>query len=63
MITADNGKDFAYHEQMTEALDAQVYFAVSFCLCEWGLNENTNGLLWQYRSKKKDLKEILGKGS
>ncbi|MCF6346056.1 MAG: hypothetical protein L3J00_06255 [Thiomicrorhabdus sp.] len=26
-ITADNGKEFAYHEKITKALDAQVYFA------------------------------------
>gem|GEM_PF-2417322 len=26
-ITADNGKAFAYHEQVTKALDAQVYFS------------------------------------
>jgi IS30 family transposase len=25
-ITADNGKEFAYHEQMTESLKCDVYF-------------------------------------
>ena len=27
IITADNGKELAYHEEMTEALYAPVYFA------------------------------------
>jgi len=44
-ITADNGKEFAYHEQVTEALDAQVYFADPYSSWQRGLNENTNGLL------------------
>ncbi|WP_297823970.1 hypothetical protein [uncultured Paraglaciecola sp.] len=26
-ITADNGKEFAYHEKMTESLKCGVYFA------------------------------------
>ncbi len=47
-ITADNGKEFAFHEQMTEALGAIVYFAYPYHSWERGLNENTNGLLRQY---------------
>ena len=27
-ITADYGKEFAYHEEMIEALDAKVYFQI-----------------------------------
>lgn len=26
-ITTDNGKEFAYHEEVTEALEASVFFA------------------------------------
>jgi len=29
-ITADNGKEFAYHEKISEALSADVYFAHSY---------------------------------
>ena len=47
-ITADNGKEFAYHDQITKALDAEVYFAHPYSSWERGLNENTNGLLRQY---------------
>lgn len=57
-ITADNGKEFAYHEEMTEALDAQVYFADPYSSWQRGLNENTNGLLRQYWPKSTDFKKV-----
>jgi IS30 family transposase len=44
-ITADNGKECAYHEEMTEHLKYGVYFADPYCSWQRGLNENTNGLL------------------
>lgn len=57
-ITADNGKEFAYHEEMAKALTANVYFAHPYCSWERGLNENTNGLLRQYFPKNTDLKPV-----
>lgn len=57
-ITADNGKEFAYHEQMTEALGAKVYFADPYSSWQRGLNENTNGLLRQYWPKNTDFKKV-----
>ena len=57
-ITADNGKEFAYHEEICEALDADVYFAHPYSSWERGLNENTNGLLRQYFPKKTDFKKV-----
>jgi IS30 family transposase len=57
-ITADNGKEFAYHEQMTKALNAKVYFADPYSSWQRGLNENTNGLLRQYWPKKTDFKKV-----
>ncbi|MCF6345841.1 MAG: IS30 family transposase, partial [Thiomicrorhabdus sp.] len=57
-ITADNGKEFAYHEEMTEALGAQVYFADPYSSWQRGLNENTNGLLRQYWPKSTDFKKV-----
>jgi IS30 family transposase len=57
-ITADNGKEFAYHEEITEALEAPVYFADPYCSWQRGLNENTNGLLRQYWLKGTDFKKI-----
>jgi IS30 family transposase len=55
-ITADNGKEFAYHEKISQALSADVYFAHPYSSWERGLNENTNGLLRQYFPKETDLK-------
>ncbi|MEH6453314.1 MAG: IS30 family transposase, partial [Psychromonas sp.] len=57
-ITADNGKEFAYHEIMTEHLKCGVYFADPYCSWQRGLNENTNGLLRQYWPKSTDFKKI-----
>ena len=57
-ITADNGKEFAYHEKMTEALGAAVYFADPYSSWQRGLNENTNGLLRQYWPKHTDFKQV-----
>ena len=60
-ITADNGKEFAYHEQLTAELGAAVYFARPYHSWERGLNENTNGLLRQYWPKNTDFKKVAGK--
>ncbi|MDP6771587.1 MAG: IS30 family transposase [Anaerolineales bacterium] len=57
-ITADNGKEFAYHEQVTAALGAPVYFADPYSSWQRGLNENTNGLLRQWWPKGTDFKTI-----
>ncbi len=57
-ITADNGKEFAYHEEITKVLDAPVYFADPYCSWQRGLNENTNGLLRQYWPKCTDFKKV-----
>ena len=57
-ITADNGKEFAYHEKIGSALSADVYFAHPYSSWERGLNENTNGLLRQYFPKDTDLQEV-----
>jgi IS30 family transposase len=50
-ITYDNGKEFAYHTAVAEALDAKGYFAHPYHSWERGLNENTNGLIRQYLPK------------
>ena len=57
-ITADNGKEFAYHEQISKALSAEFYFAHPYSSWERGLNENTNGLLRQYFPKDTDFKKV-----
>ena len=57
-ITADNGKEFAGHEEMAEKLNASVYFAHPYCSWERGLNENTNGLIRQYFIKGSSFENI-----
>jgi len=57
-ITADNGTEFAYHERISEALDADFYFARPYASWERGLNENTNGLVRQYLKKGCDFSEV-----
>ena len=51
-ITSDNGKEFAYHKQVSAALDTDFYFANPYHSWERGLNEHTNGLIHQYLPKK-----------
>lgn len=57
-ITADNGGEFAYHEQIAAALEAEIYFAHPYHSWERGLNENTNGLIRQYIPKEKNFMEL-----
>lgn len=60
-ITSDNGKEFARHEAIAEALDADFYFAHPYASWERGLNENTNGLIRQYFPKGCDFTTISDK--
>ena len=51
-LTPDNGKEFAYHQQIAKQLETKVYFANPYSSWERGLNEHTNGLLRQYLPKQ-----------
>ena len=57
-ITVDNGKEFAFHQEIAKSLDADVYFAHPYSSWERGSNENTNGLIRQYFPKKHDFDSI-----
>ena len=57
-ITADNGKEFAYHKKISKNLNAKVYFAHPYHSWERGLNENTNKLIRQYFPKKMPFVDI-----
>ena len=39
-IKFDNGFEFAQHERIAVALDADIYFANPYCSWERGANEN-----------------------
>jgi IS30 family transposase len=68
-MTYDNGKEFAYHLEVAECLNAKGYFAHPYHSWERGLNENTNGLIRQYLPKgtsfdaltDKDIQRIMDK--
>ena len=57
-ITADNGREFAGHLEIAEALNAEWYFAHPYSSWERGANENANGLLRQYVKKGTDLRTL-----
>ena len=57
-MTFDNGKEFALHESIAEALDCKTYFAKPYHSWERGQNENANGLLRQYFPKAMELVDI-----
>ena len=54
-LTYDNGKEFAFHQQVSETLSAKGFFAHPYRSWERGLNENTNGLIRQYTPKGKEI--------
>lgn len=57
-ITSDNGREFAGHEAVANALSADFYFAHPYASWERGTNENTNGLIRQYFPKDRDFRTI-----
>jgi hypothetical protein len=57
-LTYDNGKEFAGHIQIDQALNSTSYFARPFASWERGSNENFNGLLRQYVPKKRSLNTV-----
>ena len=60
-ITADNGKEFAGHEEIAGALGINFYFAHPYSSWERGLNENTNGLIRQYVPKGCSFADVSNK--
>jgi len=57
-ITGDNGKEFAWHELIAEALGVDFYFATPYRSWERGTNENANGLIRQYLPKSAILSDL-----
>ena len=57
-ITSDNGSEFARHEEISQALQADFFFAHPYSSWERGLNENTNGLIRQYIKKGTELTHV-----
>ena len=57
-LTADNGMEFAYHQEVSNILKTEFYFAKPYHSWERGLNEHTNGLVRQYLPKGKRLDRL-----
>lgn len=57
-LTFDNGKEFALHGQVAQALECETYFAKPYHSWERGQNENANGLLRQYFPKAMGLLDV-----
>ena len=56
-ITADNGKEFAEHQYITDEY-CNYYFANPYSPWESSSNENLNGLVRQYLPKRTDLNTV-----
>jgi len=57
-LTLDNGKEFAFHEQMATKTGMDVFFARPYHSWERGTNENTNGLIRRLHPKKSSFRRI-----
>lgn len=57
-ITADNGKEFAEHKIISNALNIDFFFAKPYHSWERGANENMNGLIRQYFPKGSSFESI-----
>ena len=57
-LTFDNGKEFTGNAYIYEQLQRTTYFGRLFASWEQGSNENFNGLLRQYISKKRTMSMV-----
>jgi transposase, IS30 family len=60
-FTCDNGKEFCGHQELSQKLGADFYFATPYHSWERGLNEHTNGLLRQFFPKGTNFKIVTPK--
>ena len=54
-ISLDNGGEFAAHETVAAAMNANVFFAKPYASYQRGTNENTNGIIRRTWPKKMAL--------
>ncbi|MDP0563325.1 MAG: IS30 family transposase [Candidatus Endonucleobacter sp. (ex Gigantidas childressi)] len=57
-VTLDNGGEFAAHEKVAKAMNADIYFAKPYASYQRGTNENTNGIIRRTWPKKMALSHL-----
>ena len=57
-FTVDRSKEFTCYEQVENEFGAPMYFADAYAAWQRGSNENSNGLLREFFSKKTDLTKV-----
>ncbi|ARI80286.1 hypothetical protein BH695_1005 [Microcystis aeruginosa PCC 7806SL] len=57
-FTCDKVKKFCGHQELSQKLGADFYFATPYHSWERGLNEHTNGLLRQFFPRERILKSL-----
>lgn len=57
-ITTDNGREFAAHAKISEAIGVRVYFTDPYSSWQKGAIENANGLIRQYIPKGMPFKNV-----
>ena len=60
-ITFNNGKEFAYHDEVVKTIQCEAYLAKPCHSWERGQNETANGLLRQYFTKSMELIDVTKK--
>lgn len=57
-LTTDNGSEFIEHQELARRLGFKTFFANPYASWERGTNENSNGLIRQYVSKRTDVSQL-----
>lgn len=57
-MTFDNGREFCGHEQLSQTLQIETFFANPYHSWERGLNEHTNGLIREFYPKSTNFKIV-----
>ncbi len=60
-ITCDRGTEFANWANIEKRLNGDVNFADLYCAWQKGTNENSNGLLWEFYPKGRNLSRVSPK--
>ncbi len=58
-FTADHGKEFSMHRELSAKLGCKVYFADPHAPWQRGTNENCNGLIRQFFPKRTSFADVL----